>query len=165
MTPRTEELNAVYIFDSDLFHGDPLENRNTLRDHLDGCYLAVDAERRLLANELPELLNSTQYTKVCSFFDRNKTIFAWHYTMYARRDSDGPTNKIASILNGGKTVRGPAVILKDCPASSWDTTDLTVNVDDVAATIWWYWKSGRDVEREFGEHTLIRILGTETDGR
>ncbi|KZV59099.1 hypothetical protein PENSPDRAFT_695438 [Peniophora sp. CONT] len=162
---RTEELNAVYIFNTDILCEDPLKDRDTLRNHLDTCHLAVDSERRLLPSELPELLNSSQYIKVCSFFDRDQTIFDWHYTMYARRDCEEPINKIASVLSGGKVVRGPAVILKDCPADLWASLDTTVTMDNVVATIWWYWKSGKDVEHEFGERTMIRVLGGQAKGR
>lgn len=138
-----------------------MKTRDSLREHLDICYLSTDEDRRLLDSELPLLLNTTNVRKICSFFDRNNSVFKWHYTMYARDSSDGPVNTITSIVSGEQVVRGPAVIVKDCPEHLWKELETKMNADTVAATLWYYHKSGVSPEEEFGERTLIRILGSQ----
>ncbi|KZV75916.1 hypothetical protein PENSPDRAFT_680643 [Peniophora sp. CONT] len=152
-------MNCVYVLNTDFFESDATGSRNSLREYLEGCFLATEDDNRFVDGELADLLNRAHYSKVCSFFDRDERVFNWHYTMYARDDdSSEPVNAIASIVSGEKVVRGPVVITKDCPETLWSSLVTEMDVDKLAATLWWYKQSGRSARDEFGERTLIRML-------
>ena len=136
----------------------PLKSRDELRQHLDGGCLATDDDRRFLQNELEDVLNTTHYKKVASFFDRDPSVFDWYYSMYARKTCSEPPNAVAAIVCETEIPRGPVIIVKDGPADKWSTLDPEVDVDEVAKSLWYYHKSGVSAEAEFGERTLIRLL-------
>ncbi|VDC00910.1 unnamed protein product [Peniophora sp. CBMAI 1063] len=156
-----EKLNAVYVFTTeDLGYAcDPLKDRDSLREHLDGLCLAVDENDRFLQHELQDVFLTPRYQKIASFFDRDPTVLEWYYAMYALTDSkDEPVNTVASVVCGKEKPKGPVIIVKDGPASKWGSFGTDVDVDEVAKTLWYYHKSGTSVEAEFGERTLLRIL-------
>ena len=157
-----EEVNVVRVFTSqDLgYTCNPLESRDKLRQHLDGGCLATDDDRRFLQNKLADVLNTPHYKKIASFFHRDPSIFERYYTVYARKTCDEPPNVIAAIICGDEVPRGSVAVVKDGPADKWSALKTEMDVDELAKTLWFYHKSGVSAEAEFGERTMIRILGS-----
>ncbi|KAI0032649.1 hypothetical protein K488DRAFT_85691 [Vararia minispora EC-137] len=153
--------NAIFIYpnDPDLNHDHALTTRDNLVRLLNALELPSDESGRISDETISEFLGCDA-RQVCSFFDPKRSVFNWHYSLYAGRS--GTINDVANIVRTGTglSIRGPAVVVKDSPQQLWHKLDTSISVAELAASLWTYHKTGMDVGQVYGERTLIRWLGT-----
>ncbi|VDB95735.1 unnamed protein product [Peniophora sp. CBMAI 1063] len=164
MSQEHEIPNGVYVSVKANWEPD-IKHREDVDDRVAPCILEADDDGRIRPGEIEDLLCCSTTRVVASFFDRDPAIYDWHHIALASNDGTGPVNEIVSALLGkGKDpVRGPVVVLKDAPWRHWARLDKGVDGPKVVQTLWYYMRSGVNVEEEFGTRTLIRLLAEKDD--
>ncbi|KAI0033226.1 hypothetical protein K488DRAFT_70003 [Vararia minispora EC-137] len=153
--------NAVVIHpnEPDFKHGPALASRDNITCLMNVVDLPCDESGRISDEAISEFLGCDA-RRVCSFFDPKRSVFNWHYSLYAGHS--GTINDVANIVQtgAGLSIRGPAVVVKDTPQQLWHKLDTSISVAELAASLWSYHKTGMDVAQVYGERALIRWLGT-----
>ncbi|KAI0030119.1 hypothetical protein K488DRAFT_72432 [Vararia minispora EC-137] len=153
--------NAVVIYPvgPDFKHGPALASRDNITCLMSAHDLPCDKSGRISDEAISEFLGCDA-RRVCSFFDPKRTVFNWHYSLYAGHS--GIVNDVANIVRTGTSLSicGPAVVVKDTPQQLWHKLDTSMSVAELAASLWTYHKTGIDAGQVYGERALIRWLGT-----
>ncbi|KAI0029771.1 hypothetical protein K488DRAFT_72713 [Vararia minispora EC-137] len=152
--------NAVVIYpnEPEFNHAPALASRDNISCLMTALDLPSDESGRIGDESISQFL-ACDARHVCSFFDPKRTVFNWHYSVYAGRC--GIVNEVANIVrpSTGLPIRGPVVIVKDAPQQLWHKLDTSISVADLAASLWTYHKTGMDAGQVYGERALIRWLG------
>ncbi|KAI0027171.1 hypothetical protein K488DRAFT_91211 [Vararia minispora EC-137] len=153
--------NAIVIYPNEpVFNRGPaLASRDTVAGLMNVLDLPCDDCGRISDEAIANFL-ACDARQICTFFDPKRTVYDWHYSMYA--GSSGTVNDVTSIVQKDKNnwIRGPAVVVKDTPRHLWQRLDTSVAVAELAASLWSYHKTGVDTAQVYGERALIRWLGT-----
>ncbi|KAI0026548.1 hypothetical protein K488DRAFT_92346 [Vararia minispora EC-137] len=153
--------NAIVIYPNEPVsnRGPALASRDTVAGLMNVLDLPCDDCGRISDEAIANFL-ACDARQICTFFDPKRTVYDWHYSMYA--GSSGTVNDVASIVRKDRNnwIRGPAVVVKDTPRHLWERLDTSVAVAELAASLWSYHKTGVDAAQVYGERALIRWLGT-----
>ncbi|KAI0033063.1 hypothetical protein K488DRAFT_85295 [Vararia minispora EC-137] len=139
--------------------GPALASRDNMTSLMVELNLPCEVDGRIGDDAIANFL-ACDVRQVCNFFNPKRTIFRWHYSMYA--GSSGPVNEVACVVrkDTSTVIRGPVVVVKDTPQNLWSTLDTTVRASELASSIWTYHRTGLDVGQVYSERALIRWLGS-----
>lgn len=122
-----------------------------------------DPDGSVSTSSFKDLLGSPSGVCFTNVYDRDVRVDEWYYAFYhIPNGSPDQPNPIADVVkpNGCAPINGPVLVVLNGPDDGmWEVTQK-LRIDDVARSIWWYFKSGNTVGDIFGQRELRRYLRT-----
>jgi len=132
-----------------------------LTNFCESYYIPSIADRSSFEHHAKLLLGSDVLVPIGKVYEHNPATTNWYYEMFALKQNGGTSNNsLIQYLVSRKQapVKGDVLLVKNGPKDGQWETEFTVN--DVIDTLWWYYKSGRDVTEVCGERELARFVSS-----
>lgn len=112
---------------------------------------------------IAQVFQSGDAEETSHFYDRDPHIVSWYYQCYGPVRENRPTRPSRphknSVAHWLKLVdQRPLIVMKNGPSNDDWQTNLSITLENVARSLWWYHKSGNNREQVFGERELTRFL-------
>lgn len=156
---------GLYIY-PDAFDGAPMSTLESLMSHISPCDVKFAADSSIHSDAFKDILDIPEGLLLVSIYDRAPLVADWYYSLYGIPSSTSSSNYDCSpnpIVNsvmpkGSQVVTGPALVVLNGPKEGMWEVKETIDEEKFARTIWWYLRSGNDVNQVFGEREFHRFL-------
>lgn len=134
-----------------------------MESHLDLCIVEFQPDGSVSSESLLDLLGSSDGVCFANAYDRDVRVDDWYYSFYhVPSGSPQQPNPVADIIRPEEhpPIRGAVLVVLNGPKEGSWGSDQKLRVEDVARTIWWYYRSGNAVKDIFVQRELRRFVRT-----